>query len=170
MIYKRYSLFCFLLLAGTILPIVNVREFSLMPSVMAQSVDTKKAEAENLLKLCRENLGNNQAEAAIQSCQQAVTAHQQIKDLSGEAKTTVNLGNAYGRVGQYSQAIIVLEKAVKIAQESKERRVEALAFNNLGITYQALGQSKRSIEFLQKGLTIAQEIKDAELEKTIRQM
>jgi hypothetical protein len=86
MIYKRYSLFCFLLLVATILPIVNVRGFSLMSSAMAQSMDTKESEAERLLNLCRENLGNNQAEAAIQSCQQAVTAHQQIKDFSGEAK------------------------------------------------------------------------------------
>ena len=39
MIYKRYALFCFLLLAGTILPIVNEKGFSLMPSVMAQSGD-----------------------------------------------------------------------------------------------------------------------------------
>ena len=105
MIYKRYSLFCFLLLAATILPIVNVRGFSLIPSVTAQGVDTKKAEAESLLKLCRENLGNNQAEAAIQSCQQAVMAHQQVKDLSGEAKSAVNLGIAYVYLKQYSKAI-----------------------------------------------------------------
>lgn len=93
----------------------------LVPAVMAQSTDAREAEAERLLNLCREHLDKNQTEAAIQSCQQAVTAHRQVKDLSGEAKSTVNLGLAYNRGGQYSQAISVLETAVKIAQESKER-------------------------------------------------
>jgi hypothetical protein len=40
--------------------------------VLAQTQSDRKAEAE--LKLCREDLGKNQPEAAIQSCQQAVTA------------------------------------------------------------------------------------------------
>ncbi len=42
--------------------------------VVAQTTEAQKAEAERLLNLCREHLNKNQAEAAIQSCQQAVTA------------------------------------------------------------------------------------------------
>ena len=163
-------LFCLSLVAVATLPMVGGRGFALVPAVMAQSTDARKTEAERLLNLCREHLGKEQIDAAIQSCQQAVTAHQQIKDLAGEAKSTVNLGIAYNRVGQYSQGISVLETAVKIAQESKERRVEALAFINLGIAYYASGKSKESTEFLQQALTIAQEIKDAELEKSVRQI
>ena len=171
MIYKRYSLFCFLLLVATILPMVNERGFSLMPSVMAQSMDTKELEAERFLKLCRENLGNDQAEAAIKFCQQAVTAHQQVKDLSGEAKSAVNLGIAYVHLKQYSKAIPVLESALKKIQASKERRVEAIAFFNLGIAYYGASEKPQpSIDFFQKALAIAQEIKDIELEKDIREI
>ncbi|MFM7474217.1 MAG: tetratricopeptide repeat protein, partial [Microcystis aeruginosa] len=144
---KFYALLTLSLVATVTLPVVNGKLSSLVPAVIAQNTDARKAEADQLLQLCRQNLDNNQVKLAIQSCQQAVIAYQQIKDLSGEAKSTANLGNAYVNDGQYRQAISVLENAVKIAQESKERRVEALAFNNLGITYQALGQSKRSIEF-----------------------
>jgi CHAT domain-containing protein/uncharacterized protein HemY len=167
---KIREVFCLSLVAVATLPMVGGRGFALVPAVMAQSTDARKTEAERLLNLCREHLGKEQIDAAIQSCQQAVTAHQQIKDLAGEAKSTVNLGIAYNRVGQYSQGISVLETAVKIAQESKERRVEALAFINLGIAYYASGKSKESTEFLQQALTIAQEIKDAELEKSVRQI
>lgn len=47
---------------------------SFKPPVLAQTTETQKAEAERLLNLCREDLGKNQPETAIQSCQQAVTA------------------------------------------------------------------------------------------------
>ncbi|MFM6588993.1 MAG: CHAT domain-containing protein [Microcystis panniformis] len=167
---KFYALLTLSLVATVSLPVVNGKLSSLVPAVMAQNTDARKVEADRLLQLCRQNLNNNQAEAAIKSCQQAITAHQQIKDLSGEAKSTVNLGIAYISSGQYSQAISVLDKAVKIAQESKERRVEALAFFHLGRAYYASEQPKRGIEFLQQALTIAQEIKDGELEKNIQQV
>ncbi|NCR96597.1 MAG: tetratricopeptide repeat protein [Microcystis aeruginosa L311-01] len=167
---KIYALLTLSLVATVTLPVVNGKLSSLVPAVMAQNTDARKAEAEQLLQLCRQNLKNNQAEAAIKSCQQAITAHQQIKDLSGEAKSAVNLGIAYISSGQYSQAISILERGAKIGQDSKERRVEALAFLNLGIAYYASEQPKRGIEFLQQALTIAKEIKDGELEKNIQQV
>ncbi|MCA2625668.1 MAG: CHAT domain-containing protein [Microcystis flos-aquae TF09] len=162
---KFYALLTLSLVATVTLPVVNGKLSSLVPAVMAQNTDARKAEADQLLQLCRQNLDNNQVKLAIQSCQQAVIAYRQIKDLSGEAKSTANLGNAYVNDGQYRQAISVLENAVKIAQESKERRVEALAFLYLGGAYYELGEFKESIEFFQQTLTIAKEIKDADLEK-----
>lgn len=162
---KFYALLTLSLVATVTPPVVNGKLSSLVPAVIAQNTDARKAEADQLLQLCRQNLDNNQVKLAIQSCQQAVIAYRQIKDLSGEAKSTVNLGNAYVNDGQYRQAISVLENAVKIAQESKERRLEALAFLNLGGAYYELGEFKESIEFFQQTLTIAKEIKDADLEK-----
>ncbi len=162
---KFYALLTLSLVATVTLPVVNGKLSSLVPAVIAQNTDARKAEADQLLQLCRQNLDNNQVKLAIQSCQQAVIAYRQIKYLSGEAKSTANLGNAYVNDGQYRQAISVLENAVKIAQESKERRVEALAFLYLGGAYYELGEFKESIEFFQQTLTIAKEIKDADLEK-----
>ena len=167
---KFYALLTLSLVATVTLPVVNGKLSSLVPAVVAQNTDARKAEADQLLQLCRQNLDNNQVKLAIQSCQQAVIAYQQIKDLSGEAKSTVNLGNAYVNDGQYRQAISVLENAVKIAQESKERRLEALAFLNLGGAYYELGEFKESIEFFQQTLTIAKEIKDADLEKSAEKL
>jgi tetratricopeptide (TPR) repeat protein len=148
-------------------PILGGRGFASVPAVMVQNTDARKTGADRLLQLCRQNLNDNQAELAIKSCQQAITAHQQIKDLSGEAKSSVNLGIAYISSKQYSQAISILEKGVKIAQE---RRVEALAFFHLGRAYGLSEQAKKSSESWQKALTIAQEIQDAELEKNIQQL
>jgi CHAT domain-containing protein/uncharacterized protein HemY len=167
---KFYALLTLSLVATVTLPVVNGKLSSLVPAVIAQNTDARKAEADQLLQLCRQNLDNNQVKLAIQSCQQAVIAYRQIKDLSGEAKSTVNLGNAYVNDGQYRQAISVLENAVKIAQESKERRLEALAFLNLGGAYYELGEFKESIEFFQQTLIIAKEIKDADLEKSAEKL
>ncbi|MBE8993904.1 CHAT domain-containing protein [Microcystis aeruginosa] len=167
---KFYALLTLSLVATVTLPVVNGKLSSLVPAVIAQNTDGRKAEADQLLQLCRQNLDNNQVKLAIQSCQQAVIAYRQIKDLSGEAKSTVNLGNAYVNDGQYRQAISVLENAVKIAQESKERRLEALAFLNLGGAYYELGEFKESIEFFQQTLIIAKEIKDADLEKSAEKL
>ncbi|MDB9413545.1 CHAT domain-containing protein [Microcystis aeruginosa] len=167
---KFYALLTLSLVATVTLPVVNGKLSSLVPAVIAQNTDGRKAEADQLLQLCRQNLDNNQVKLAIQSCQQAVIAYRQIKDLSGEAKSTANLGNAYVNDGQYRQAISVLENAVKIAQESKERRVEALAFLYLGGAYYELGEFKESIEFFQQTLTIAKEIKDADLEKSAEKL
>jgi CHAT domain-containing protein/uncharacterized protein HemY len=167
---KFYALLTLSLVATVTLPVVNGKLSSLVPAVIAQNTDARKAEADQLLQLCRQNLDNNQVKLAIQSCQQAVIAYRQIKDLSGEAKSTANLGNAYVNDGQYRQAISVLENAVKIAQESKERRVEALAFLYLGGAYYELGEFKESIEFFQQTLIIAKEIKDADLEKSAEKL
>lgn len=104
------------------------------------------------------------------SCQQAITAHQQIQDLSGEAKSSVNLGIAYINAKQYTQAISILERDAQIGQESQERRVEALAFFHLGRAYGLSEQAQKGSESLQQALTIAQEIQDAELEKNIQQL
>jgi hypothetical protein len=54
--------------------VVSISPIASASKAQAQTNETQKAEAERLLKLCREHLGKNQPEAAIQSCQQAVTA------------------------------------------------------------------------------------------------
>ncbi len=49
MIYKRYALFCFLLLVETILPIGNEKGFSVMSSVMARwrKVEMREKQKQN---------------------------------------------------------------------------------------------------------------------------
>jgi hypothetical protein len=71
---KPLNLVTLLLLFASGLPILPISLPGMVQSVQAQANETQKAEAERLLKLCREHLSQNQPEAAIQSCQQAVTA------------------------------------------------------------------------------------------------
>ncbi|MBS9396146.1 MAG: CHAT domain-containing protein [Dolichospermum sp. OL03] len=141
--------------------------------ILAQTPTTLKAEAERLLKLCQADLNQNQPEAAIQSCKQAVKAYQQIKDRSGEAKSSVNLGIAYDRTNQVEQAISILQSAVELARTAKEQRVEAIALDSLGSliykNYQALGklqeeQEQKFIEYQQQTLKIYQNLDDRNMQ------
>jgi hypothetical protein len=54
--------------------VVPISPIASASKAQAQTNEAQQNEAERLLKLCREDLGKNQPEAAIQSCQQAVTA------------------------------------------------------------------------------------------------
>ena len=95
MIYKRYSLFCFLLLAGTILPIVNERGFSLMPSVMAQSGDI-----ETLQQQAVQYKQQGKPQQAIEILQQVLKLSQQKGDKVNEALAHLGLGFNYNNIGQ----------------------------------------------------------------------
>ena len=143
---------------------------SLVTPVFAQTQSESKAEAERLLNLCRENLGQEQFDAALESCQQALSAYQGIKDLAGEAKSMTNLGIAYLSRGQFDQGISTLEKALGIAKEIGELRIQAIALQLLGIAYLSLEQFQQGTEFLQQALIIAQEIGETKLAERIQQI
>jgi len=160
MIYKRSAFFCFLLLAATILPIVNEREFSLMPSVMAQSVDTKEAEANRLLRQGIQQFQTSQFREALQSWEKALQIYREIKNPKGEAASLNNLGTAYGFLGKYQKAIEYQQQSLVITREIKDRQGEVDALGNLGIAYGSLGQYQKAIEYQQETLAIAREIKD----------
>ena len=140
------------------------------PPLLAQTQSARQAEAERLLNLCREHIKTEQWKAGLESCQQAVSDYQQIKNRSGEAKSMTNLGIVYLRSGQSSQGISTLETALEIAREIGERRVEAIGLLWLGNAYLSLEQSQQGTEFLQRALTIAQEIGETELAEGIQEI
>ncbi|MDF5733417.1 MAG: hypothetical protein PUP92_36930, partial [Rhizonema sp. PD38] len=67
--------------------------------VLAQSPETNKLETERLLDLCREDIKKNQYQAALQSCQLAVTTAQARGLSATQAKSLNNLGLVYQNTG-----------------------------------------------------------------------
>jgi tetratricopeptide (TPR) repeat protein len=135
---------------------------------MAQTQTEEKAKAERLLNLCREHLSKQQPQAAIQSCQQAATAYRDIQDVSGEAKSTVNLGIAYSSINQVDRAVTILESGLELARQAGERRVEAISLRFLGLISHFLEKDQESKEFLEQSLAITRELKDSQLEDEIK--
>lgn len=126
--------------------------------ILAQTPAALKAEAERLLKLCKAYLNQNHPEAAIQSCKQAVKAYQQIKDRSGEAKSSVNLGIALLQIGQAYLYISDHQKASEYENQA------LVLFKNVGnkqlevITMEELIKAYRGLYEYQKVLDLSNQL------------
>ncbi|WP_375327819.1 tetratricopeptide repeat protein [Microcystis sp. BLCC-F210] len=157
---KFYALLTLSLVATVTLPVVNGKLSSLVPAVIAQNTDARKAEADRLLDRGIQQAQTSQFREALQSWEQALQIYREIKNRKGEANSLGNLGLAYGSLGQYQKAIEYLQQTLTIAREIGDRQGEAYSLDNLGIAYQSLGQYQKAIDFYQQSLTIAKEIGD----------
>jgi CHAT domain-containing protein/lipopolysaccharide biosynthesis regulator YciM len=128
------------------------------PSVSAQ--DSRKTQADQLVKQGIEQYQKGQIEAAIGFWQQALSLYQQLQDRQGESTTLKYLGATYLVLNNYTKAIEFLEPFLAIAQASGDRQGEALALGNLGIAYKQLGDYNKAIESHQKALALMREIKN----------
>src|ERR687885_643482 len=126
--------------------------------VLAQTPDTRKAEADRLIQQGNQQLDTSQFEAAKQSFQQALTLYREIKDRQGEGWALGSLGGAYLNLGDYAQAIDYLKQLLAIAREIHDRQSESKALGNLGIAYVSLGDYAQAIDYLKQDLVIAREI------------
>jgi CHAT domain-containing protein/Tfp pilus assembly protein PilF len=161
MIYKRYSLFCFLLLAGTILPMVNERGFSLMPSVMAQSGDIK-----TLLQQALQYTQAGNPQQAIKILQQVLKLSQQQGDKKNEGLAHLGLGFNYDNIGQPQPALVQNNQALLIFQEIKDRRLEARILNNIGAVYLRIGKPEEALKYFNQALPISRAVGDRSGEAT----
>ena len=157
---KFYALLTLSLVATVTLPVVNGKLSSLVPAVIAQNTDARKAEADQLLQQGIQQYQTSQFREALQSWEKALQIYREIKDRQGEVNSLGNLGVAYQSLGQYEKVIEYLQQTLNIAREIPDRQGEAYALGNLGIAYDSLGQYARAIEYYQQLLDIAREIQD----------
>jgi CHAT domain-containing protein/peptide methionine sulfoxide reductase MsrA len=157
---KFYALLTLSLVATVTLPVVNGKLSSLVPAVIAQNTDARKAEADQLLQQGIQQYQTSQFREALQSWEKALQIYREIGDRQGEANSLGSLGIAYGSLGQYQKAIEYHQQYLTIAREIGDRQGEANSLGNLGNAYGSLGQYQKAIEYLQQSLTIAKEIGD----------
>src|SRR5919199_253217 len=132
--------------------------------VLAQTPDTRKAEADRLIQQGNQQLDTSQFEAAKQSFQQALTLYREIKDRQGEGWALGSLGGAYLNLGDYAQAIDYLKQLLAIAREIHDRQSESKALGNLRIAYRNLGDYAQAIDYQKQWLAIAREIHERQSE------
>ncbi len=157
---KFYALLTLSLVATVTLPVVNGKLSSLVPAVIAQNTDARKAEADQLLQQGIQQHQTSQFREALQSWEKALQIYREIKNRQGEANSLGNLGIAYRSLGQYQKAIEYHQQYLTIAKEIGDRQGEANSLGSLGIAYSSLGQYQKAIEYHQQYLTIAKEIGD----------
>ncbi|MCA2710390.1 MAG: CHAT domain-containing protein [Microcystis sp. M025S2] len=149
-IRKGYVLFCLSLVAVATLPMVNGKLSSLVPAVIAQNTDARKAEADQLLQ--------QRIQQAIESLQKSLATNRMIHSREGESIDLGNLGIIFESLGQYQKAIDFYQQSLAIAREIRDRKGEAISLGNLGAAYQSLGQYKKATDYQQQSLAIIQEI------------
>ena len=71
-----------------------------------------------------------------------------------------NLGDNYGKLGDFSKVIEYNERGLKIAKELEDRAAEGKSYGSLGIAYRILGDFKKAIEYNERSLKIAKEVGD----------
>ena len=125
---------------------------------MAQTPDTRKAEAERLLKQGIEQFEASQFKAALQPWQQALTIFREINDRKGEGKILGNMGLAYYYLGDYDKAVVHHNQSLAIARAIKNREGEGASLGNLGLAYYSLGDYAKAIEHHKQSLAIARDI------------
>jgi CHAT domain-containing protein/Flp pilus assembly protein TadD len=151
-----------LLLDGTVGLIVVAP----MPAVVAQtaSIASQKAEADRLLAQGDQLYNASQFEAAIQSCEKALTLYQSTKNLQGEGACLNNLGIAYTALAKYTKAIEYQEQSLAISRKINNIGMQGISLGNLGLVYGYLGNYTKAIEYQQQSLAISRKIKDPQSE------
>ncbi|TFI51195.1 CHAT domain-containing protein [Mastigocladus laminosus UU774] len=143
----------------------NFAVISPSTQVLAQSTDTRKQEADRLLKQGNKQFDTSQFAAALRSYQQALQIFQSIKDRKGEGNALNSVGLVYLNLGNYHIAIDYHNQSLIIAQEIKDQKGEAYALGSLGNAYRNLGEYKRAIDYHNQQLAITRKIKDQQGEE-----
>ncbi|CCI31285.1 CHAT domain-containing protein [Microcystis sp. T1-4] len=157
---KFYALLTLSLVATVTLPVVNGKLSSLVPAVMAQNTNARKAEADRLLQQGIQQYQTSQFREALQSWEKALQIYREIKNRQGEMLSLGALGLTYDSLRQYQKAIEYHQQSLAIARELDYRQVESLSLSSLGLAYRSLGQYQKAIEYHQQSLAIDKEIGD----------
>ncbi len=133
-----------------------------MVGAIAQEVggDERKDEADYLMDKGFRLFNSRQAQAALESWQQALKIYQDVKYKKGEIEALGYVGIAYRAVGNYEKALYHLQNQLNLIQQSQDRRDEGAALGNLGLLYHSLKQYPQAIKLQQESLRIARKNED----------
>jgi tetratricopeptide (TPR) repeat protein len=138
----------------------NLPILSNTSKVLAQTIDARKNQADQLLEQGIDQFQTGHLKAALLSYEKALQIYRQIKDRTGEAQALGNLGNAYYILADYRKAIDFHQQSLVIFRQIADRAGEGRSLGNLGVAYDSLGEYQKAIEFHQQRLAIAKELGD----------
>ncbi|NJN11058.1 MAG: tetratricopeptide repeat protein [Richelia sp. RM1_1_1] len=85
-----------------------------------------------------------------------------LRDRQSEENALCNLGNVYGSIEDYQEAINYYQQALKIAHQISNHKGKSQILGNLGLIYRLLGNHRQAIKYHIQQLKIAQKIEDKE--------
>jgi CHAT domain-containing protein/uncharacterized protein HemY len=129
-------------------PVVAI-EIGPLPAAIAQTVDQRKDEANQLLKEGNSQLNAGKNERALSILEKALKLYQELKDREGEGQVLKSLGNVHSALMQNDKALQLFQQSLAIAQEIKNQDLEARSLNNIGGVYENTNHLEKAVEFYQ---------------------
>jgi CHAT domain-containing protein len=126
-----------------------------------QSPDQTKIFAQSLEIKGRLQLSLGQAEAALNTWQQAANNYTKVGDQQGELKSRINQAQALQTLGFYSRALKTLTQVDQALEKQPDSLLKATALRSFGDILQLVGRSKEAEEKLTKSLEISQTLKSS---------
>ena len=133
-----------------------------LPAI-AQTIDTRKTEADRLSKQGRQLFDAGRVKEAISACEAALKLYQSIGDRAEEGTVLGILGNAYDSLEQFAKALAFHLQAAEVFRRVSDHK-EGIALTYAGQAYANLGQMAKSLETAQAALVIARQNGDLMLE------
>ncbi len=116
-----------------------------------------QAYALNAVGWCRAQIGDHAR--AVGYCRRALTLHEQLGDLSGQAATWDSLGYAHHHLGRHDLAVDCYEQALAIYRQLSYNYYQATTLLRLGETHQAAGDTPAARDAWQSALAILTELR-----------
>lgn len=117
---------------------------------------------DSLLGLGRLQLRARRSLHDIQTAEKCLTKAlelaRELEDRQGEASSLVNLGNVYGSLGQYRQAIEYYQRSLAIQQQVGDRHGEARSLHNLATAYRNLDRDQEASALAQQADQIMRDL------------
>lgn len=125
-----------------------------------------KIKAQTLNTQGRLELGMGNAQAALESWQQAASIYQQVGDDAGVLGVKINQAQAWQNLGLYRRAQKSLQEIVEKLELQSDPSLKIAGWRNLGIALQVTGNLNSAREVLNRSLALSQQLNLAEESST----
>ncbi|OPF14932.1 hypothetical protein B1L04_20290 [Microcystis aeruginosa KW] len=149
---KFYALLTLSLVATVTLPVVNGKLSSLVPAVIAQNTNARKAEADRL------NERGIQLLLVEVKMKSSVVIAQTIENQAVEAEQLYQESGKQFYLGRTQKALEMLEQALYLYIKIGNRTREGETLTNIGFVYGSISQYRKALEFYQRALVISREV------------
>jgi tetratricopeptide (TPR) repeat protein len=127
-----------------LLPIVSAPTNLSSHSAQAQTIDEKKAEAEQLLQEARESFPYNADAYDPEKYKRALFIYQELGDKSKQAETLVLIGLLYANgYNKYNQAFDLFEQAINIYKDINQPIEQAKIYEIKGLILRQIASSQQ---------------------------
>ncbi len=107
-------------------------------------------------------LGSSDAQAAMESWEQAALTYSELGDEAGEIRSRINIAQALQDLGMYKRALNLLNQVEESLIAQPDSLNKAVLLRSLGNMRQLVGQLSQSRETLEKSLQIARNLSSSQ--------